>query len=299
VIRVILITALVPFCFIVSSAQQVPDTVFTYSIEKPAYYLGTGPVVSIDEGHNNFHTRSGRYAAFSRLLTSDGYRLKSLYDTTITESSLTGIDILVIANPLHHSNISQWILPTPSAYTEAEIVIIRNWVAKGGSLFLIADHMPFAGAAQALGEAFGVQFVNGFALDNRRRDLEEFTCQNGLNCSNGILDLDGDTIITFTGSAFKIQQKHYPLLMLNETYTVLIPEVAWEFNSNTPFIEGGSFEQVAAMEFGEGKLIISAEAAMFSAQLSGVNRSPVGFNLPEAQDNCAFLLNLVHWLSVK
>jgi hypothetical protein len=154
--RVILITALVWFNFILTEAQQVPDTVFRYPVANPSYSIGAGPVVAIDEGHNNFHTRTGRYAAFSRLLASDGYRLQSLMDTIITDSSLVGIDVLVIANPLHHSNISKWSLPTPSAYTDDEILCIRNWVEKGGSLFLIADHMPFAGAALPLGKAFGV-----------------------------------------------------------------------------------------------------------------------------------------------
>jgi hypothetical protein len=46
-------------------------------------------------------------------------------------------------------------------------------------------------------------------------------------------------------------------------------------------------------------LLVSGEAAMFSAQLSGPERSPVGFNIPQAQDNCALLLDVTRWLSGK
>lgn len=294
--KLILLTALVTFCSILSRAQQEPDTLFDYQIAVPTFLKETGPVVAIDEGHHNFHTKDGRYSAFSKLLQKDGYRLRSLSDTLITDVSLIGIDVLVISNPLHVSNTQDWILPTPSAYSESEILTIRNWVAKGGRLFLIADHMPFAGAAEKLGEAFGIKFVNGFAMDNRERRLEEFVCDKGLVCQNEITDLKGDTIVTFTGSAFSIEQKHQPILIFDNTYTVLIPEVAWEFKDDTPYVSGEGLEQIAAMEYGKGRLIISGEAAMFSAQVAGPNRLPVGFNVPAAEDNCAFLLDLLSWL---
>jgi len=35
---------------------------------------------------------------------------------------------------------------------------------------------------------------------------------------------------------------------------------------------------------------------MFSAQLAGPNRSPVGLNRPEARQNNQLLLNIIHWL---
>jgi hypothetical protein len=36
-----------------------------------------------------------------------------------------------------------------------EMKLIKKWVKKGGSLFLIADHMPMAGAASELASVFG------------------------------------------------------------------------------------------------------------------------------------------------
>ena len=56
------------------------------------------------------------------------------------------VDILVIANAGTDAE-SSWELPTPSAFTDDEIDVVVRWVADGGALFLIADHMPAAGAA--------------------------------------------------------------------------------------------------------------------------------------------------------
>jgi hypothetical protein len=54
-------------------AQQIADTTFFSEIANPAYAVGHGPVVLIDEAHNNFHTAEGRYLAFATLTSSDLY----------------------------------------------------------------------------------------------------------------------------------------------------------------------------------------------------------------------------------
>lgn len=58
------------FAAIVATAtgQQVPDTGYSPVIKNPAYEQGLGPLVYIDEGHNNFHTRGDRYLPFARLV---------------------------------------------------------------------------------------------------------------------------------------------------------------------------------------------------------------------------------------
>ncbi len=55
-------------------AQQLADTTYNPPIYSPAYEAGKGPIIFIDEGHHNFHTKDGRYRAFSDLLERDGYR---------------------------------------------------------------------------------------------------------------------------------------------------------------------------------------------------------------------------------
>ena len=147
-----------------SIAQQVPDLNYDPTIENPAYPTGNGPVVFIDEGHNNFHTKDGRYLPFAKVLEKDGYQVKA-YKGTFNEKSLNEGRILVIANALNKINTDNWSLPTPSAFTTEEIESIRLWVTNGGRLFLIADHMPWPGAAKELASVFGFTFFNGFNID--------------------------------------------------------------------------------------------------------------------------------------
>lgn len=249
----------------------------------------------IDAAHNNFHTLDGRYRAFGNILEADGYRLLSNEDP-FSEESLKRGDILVISNPLHASNQNNWQLPTPSAFAAEEIAAVEQWVAGGGRLFLIADHMPFAGAAADLGRAFGFEFLNSFAMDNRQRQIEYFTRQQGL-LHGGPITEGLDSIVTFTGSAFLIPTAATPLISLDEHYTILMPEQAWNFTDDTPFVNGNGFYQLAHRTYGRGKVMVSGEAAMFSAQLAGPNLAPMGLNNPAASRNVGLLRNIAGWLA--
>jgi len=274
-------------------AQQVPDTAFHFAIARPRYEKGKGGVIAVDAAHHNFHTLDDRYGPFGRLLESDGFRLTSS-DQPATASALGNYRIFVISNPLDSSNLGGWRLPTPSAFSAAEISAINTWVKNGGRLLLIADHMPFAGAAQSLAQSFGFEYCNCFAFDNRHRNLERFYRGNGSLADNEVTE-GVDTVVTFTGSAFKIPPSATPILTL-KNYTLLMPEVAWQFEENTPSLSGEGFCQGAYMTYGKGKIAVMGEAAMFSAQLAGASKSPVGMNRPEARQNGQLLLNLVHWL---
>lgn len=274
-------------------AQQVPDTAFHFVIQKPAYPYGQGSTIAVDAAHNNFHTLDNRYGPFGKVLEGDGYRLVSNAGP-VTASVLASCKIFVISNPLDSSNLGAWRLPTPSAFSPPEISAINNWVREGGRLLLIADHMPFAGAAQALAQSFGFEYINCFALDNRNRNLERFY-RNNRSLADDQMTLGVDTVVTFTGSAFKIPKNAVPILSLNN-YTLSLPEVAWQFEENTPTMPGEGYYQGAYLTYGTGKIVVMGEAAMFTAQLTGPTRSPVGLNRPEARQNNQLLLNIIHWL---
>lgn len=273
--------------------QQMPDTAYNYVIAQPRYPAGKGSIVTVDAAHNNFHTLDNRYGPFGKVLANDGYRLVS-NDKPLTAEVLRDTRIYVISNPLDSSNLGQWQLPTPSAFSATEITAINEWVKNGGRLLLIADHMPFAGAAQALAQSFGFKFLNCFAMDNRRRSLERFYRGNQSLADNEITR-GVDTVVTFTGSAFKIPKGAQPILAL-KNYTLSLPAVAWQFEEDTPTVSGEGFYQGAYLEYGKGKIVVMGEAAMFSAQLTGAIRTPVGLNRPEAKANNQLLLNIIHWL---
>jgi hypothetical protein len=180
----------------------------------------------------------------------------------------------------------------------------QRWVHAGGSLLLIADHMPLAGHAEALAAAFGVRFQNGFAFDAKRNGQVTFRRSDGSLTASIIANGRGtaervDSVTTFTGQAFRVDPavKSEPLLVLPDGYTLWLPEVAFKFSDSTPRISAANLLQGAIVYHGQGRVGVFGEAAMFSAQLGGPDRRPLGMNAPEGRENCRFALNLLHWLS--
>lgn len=286
-----------------ANAQQVADTSFKPPIPTPAYTSGKGPTIMVDEAHFNFHTVDGRYQAFADLLRRDGYDVKGS-QTKFGKTSLTNAQILVIANALAERNRTEWSLPTPSAFTDEEIESVRDWVKGGGSLLLIVDHMPFPGAAGKLAEVFGVHFSNGYAMDEKVKGPMLFKLSDGSLKEHSITRGHDkaeivDSVATFTGSAFQVDANAQPLLVLGSSVVSLLTSVAGEVTDETPRIPVKGWYQGAVMRFGKGRVAVFGEAAMFSAQLAGPNRNPMGMNAPIASQNARFLLNVMHWLSGK
>jgi uncharacterized protein (DUF2249 family) len=297
------VTLIVAIPVVCANAQQVADTSFKPPIAKPAYPNGAGPVVMLDEAHFNFHTAEGRYLPFAELLRRDGYQVNPSR-SKFSKASLAGGKILVIANALSERNQTDWSLPTPAAFSDAEVVALHDWVKGGGSLLLIVDHMPFPGGAKNLAEAFGIHFSNGYAIDQKAQGPMVFNLSNGLlkehQITRGRTEAEKvDSVATFTGSAFQIDGKAEPLLILGTSVVSALTTVAGQITEATPRIPVNGWYQGAVMRFGKGRVSIFGEAAMFSAQVAGPNRNPMGMNAPVAAQNAQFLLNVMHWLSGK
>ena len=58
-------------CATTTGPGQIADLEFRPPIVNPAFEIGAGPVVLIDEAHYNFHTAEGRYKRFAELLRRD------------------------------------------------------------------------------------------------------------------------------------------------------------------------------------------------------------------------------------
>ncbi len=292
-------TLLLVFIFLVNvlpgKAQQVADTLYSPVISNPVYGKGEGSIILIDEAHHNFHTLNGRFKAFARVLEKDGFVVRASSEL-FTHAQLSKGKILVISNALHASNAEQWTLPTPSAFTDSEIEVVNSWVKNGGSLFLIADHMPFPGAAEKLAASFGFKLYNGFAMKTGGKDI--FVPGDGLMVNTLTKGRNEKEMITslqsFTGQAFEIPATAHSVIVLNSKYEVKMPQTAWEFKKDTPTVSGQNLSQGAYMNYGKGRVVIFGEAAMFTAQLQGKNK--VGMNVESASQNAQFLLNAIHWL---
>ena len=120
-----------------SPSQQV-DTAYRPPIPNPTHELGRGPVIWIDQAHNNIVTAepSSRYTPFVAALRADGYVVRRLR-SSFTPPTLNSVRVLVIGNALHSRNVNDWSLPTPSAFTADEIRAVHRWVFEGGRLLLL------------------------------------------------------------------------------------------------------------------------------------------------------------------
>jgi hypothetical protein len=255
------------------------------------------PTVCIDEAHFNMHTAGGTYAPVADMWRRDGYVVRSSA-FEFTGDSLQACGVLVISNALHERNrrrgdTTDWSLPNPSAFTPSEIAAARDWVRGGGGLLLIADHMPMPGAASDLAAAFDVRFNNGFAMDTLEQSFTlVFRRADGLLGTHPITEGDSageqlDSVSTFTGQAFQAGEQFDPLLVIPEGVVSLMPDVAWEFTDDTPRVPVGGWLQGAAGRFGDGRIVVLGEAAMFRADVTG--EALLG-------DNGRFALNVMRWL---
>lgn len=290
-------------------ARQVVDTAFAPLMRNaPTFRRNAGPTIVIDEAHNNFHTVAGRYRPFARLAEADGFRVVG-GKQRLDSASLSSVRVLVIANALNARNERQadWHLPNPSALDSAEIAATVAWIRRGGALLLIADHMPFAGAAMKLAAAMEVHFSNGYALlgeaDDQTGDYPIiFRRSDGTLRAHPITDGRNrreriDSLESFTGSAFRVVRDGSPNIMVLPAGTrVMMPVDAWKFSDSTAMVAGDGMLQGAAFKLGRGRVAVFGEAAMFSAQRKGMNQAPMGMNAAAAEQNPQFILNVLHWL---
>lgn len=258
-------------------------------------------VIAIDEAHGNFHTGDGRYAPLAELLRERGERVVAHADT-FAAGTLAGCDLLVIANALAAANRDGGTRPTSSAFTAAEIEAVHGWVRGGGGLLLIADHMPFPGAAADLAARFGVDMANGFAFGPDgpgplwfRRDDDSLADHAITGARNG--DDGVPFVVSFDGQAFTLSDTvaAWPLLRLPHGSVLLYPERVWQFDAETPRRDASGWLQGVVREVGAGRVAVFGEAAMFTSQSVG-DGPPPGFEHPEAPWNRRFILRVVDWL---
>ena len=290
------------------SAQQIASTVepprsvdrsFQPVIDDPAHPEGTGPVVMIDETHNNFHTAVGTYWPFTKVLEQDGYSVKRGTDP-LTRAVLESCHVLVISDAQPPAEPGD-----PPTFSPAETDLLTAWVREGGSLFLITDHMPDPWAIADLARSFGIEVHNGYVLNGappgllepilfQRLDgtLADHPLTNGRNPSERV-----DSVATFNGSAFTADDAFQPVMIFGPGRLSWAPDALYEFKSDTPHVDVTGWYQGGVMEFGQGRLAFFSEAAMFTAQAFEEGRIRFGMNHPQGGDNLRLLRNVMRWLT--
>jgi len=270
---------------------------FDPTVENPAYEKDKGPVVLFDEGHNNMYTIP-MYKAFVDVIVNDGYTVvanKTMFNKVV----LKGCDILVISNALDKRNLKKWKLPHYPAFSQKEVNIVRNWVKKGGALFLIADKKPFGGAAFRLAEEFGVIMSKGTTFDpkgdiifSKENDkLVDHSIVRGRNQKERIKKVE-----TFTGQALQTPEG---------TGFLKLSEHAYDYD---PAIREGKYPvpnqfQGTGFAYGKGRVVILGEASMVSVRYLGLpiqkKKGNTGFyqGMNKNNDNKQLLINIMHYLS--
>ena len=305
-------------CGLVQSleAQQVADSTYDVSIENPTYRPGTGPIVAIDEGHNNFHTRDGRYRPFARLLENDGYQVRAS-SAPFTAAGLDSVNILIIANAVGGAwDAGAYSRP---GFTEEETAAVEQWVRRGGKLLLIADHAPMGVAAENLAARFGISMSKGYTEDSTGyfniggfgTSILLYTRASG-RLRDHPITRGLDSVVAFTGQSLKGPPNAAPLLALGanafdhpsptpEQAARVTPGTAWRTAVvGLPTTSAVGRAQGLALTLGRGRVVVLGEAAMLSAQAvfnaHGERVGIAGMNVPGI-GNRQFALNILHWLS--
>lgn len=292
-------------CFLFSAkAEQRVDSDYQPKNKEVTFSLKNRPVVLVDSAHHNFHTISNRYKPFANVLESDGYLVKANKDK-FDEAKLADVNILVIANALSDKNIKNWDLPNYSAFTRKEVETIYHWVNKGGSLFLIADHMPWPKAAADLAEIFGFHFQNGYVevlghteqyFELSDNSLAEHSILKGLIPEHEVVKVRG-----FMGQGFLSPPSAQPVMVFRKPSIAYMPSQSFEFKDTTPTISATNWHQLATLNVGKGRIVVAGEAGMFTAQIDSDKDGTwhMGLNAKGAEQNERLLLNIMLWLSGK
>jgi hypothetical protein len=299
-------------------AQQIPDPDFDATVKQKTYAAKEHPRVVIDEAHQNFHTAGERYKPLAQLLINDGYDVQPGTEK-FQPQTLRSVNVLIVANARGEGATDG---ASPSAFTEAECDIVRDWVSGGGSLLLIADHAPFGEAAAELSKRFGVSMGKGIAFDPANSEgaptIIVFSASKGQLGEHPIIR--GRTpaervkrIVTFGGQSLSTRGSATALLKFGSTAYEAEGQSKLELALAAMRSQGSAparvphatpavgRAQAVALTFGSGRVVIVGEAGMFSAQIlqSPQGSGPdlkFGMNAP-GNDDKQFALNVLHWLS--
>jgi len=269
--------------------NQKADPNFAINTESQTFPAGEGPVITVDEGHHNAHTATGRFSFVTDILEQDGY-VVARSGTAFTAENLAGVEVLMVATPLH--GMEDGSLPTLLAIKDEEVTHLVDWIRGGGSLFLVSDHMPIPGAQDNLLQALGIRGLNGYAVSSqtpesstiifRRSDgsLGPHPVIDGLNPSERI-----NSVASLSGFAFQAGDDFEPLFVLPDAAVSLQVDHWFTPSDDYERIPVGGWWQAALGEIGEGRVALMGEAGMFTAQIRGPDQWANGLSDPVTEEN--------------
>lgn len=268
--------------------QQVPDLDFDARVANPQL-VRERPRLLFDEAHFNVHRTDTTYRAFADLVRNDGVRL-AVNRERFRARTLARYRLLVVAGalgaPLQDGDRAQ-----APAFTAEEVAAVRQWVERGGGLLLLTDHEPVASATAALVEAFGVIPSRQVVVDSGHRFADFHPTNVMATPGNGLLRRHPASCGVERALVFGGQSLAFP----DDAVLIGIGASARASDREEPPAGNG---QVGAFRFGRGRVVITGDMGMLSAQrvVDNDQSSPWGMNVPGI-DNRRLVLNLVRWLA--
>lgn len=253
---------------------QMRDCNYGAAVATPRYLPCGGPRLLFDSAHNNFHSAECNYNGFRALLKEDGYYFSDGLAGSCPSNPSPLDMILTIVNPRPQNG-------APSAFTDEEAQGIAGWVRAGGSLLLVIDHSPMNQIDNLLAEF-------GLAVCDDGVPTYTFWKTTGELSNDPTFSDSVSAVTTFTGTSVIVES---PPSDATYTSVLELPELC-SLEKPTPELQG------VAITLGAGKVYVSAEAAMFTAQARDRTTGCDFFGMQpaEAAWNEQFLLNIIHWL---
>lgn len=157
-------------------------------------------------------------------------------------------------------------------------------------LLLLTDHEPVASASAGLVSAFGVTPGKIVVLDPDHHLVNMYSTNVLATRGNGLLrqhlvDCGVDRVLVFGGQSLSFPRT---------SVVIGLGASAHVEKGGAPAGNG----QLAAFRYGRGRVVITGDMGMFSAQLmvDGDQKTPWGMNWPNI-DNRRLVLNSVRWLA--
>lgn len=281
-----------------AQSQQRNDSTFDVRIIAPAH-LTRHPRVLIDAAHNNvFATSTNRIEPLAQLLRADGFVLDTTHNS-FTRESLVGSDVLVIFTAT--GQVTQATV-TP-AFAPQELDAVHDWIVDGGAMLFCLDHFPFVTSGRQLAERFGVEVFPGYVADSLNSDSTHGDSRTPVySRSNGGLSSD-HAIVRGRNPQERLERVAvFGGLSLTgpagSSVLLRVASSAVNLGDRGQRGEALGAAQAIALTPGRGRVVITADCTMWTAQLAGAGGAPLQLGMARRDlGNRQFALNVARWLS--
>ncbi|MHA2428840.1 MAG: fibronectin type III domain-containing protein, partial [Candidatus Hermodarchaeia archaeon] len=229
--------------------------------------------VVFDDSHANGYEIDMEFWGWREDLRAAGFAVSQM--DTFTSDYLNASDVLVIA----FAN---------ALYTGGEVVIIEEFVAQGGSLFLIGDYSSYAVEVNPIAEEFGFDFeLNLVSLNDTDDYIAATPYWVAYEDSNLIAHpiTQGVTRVEFYLSNAIVGK---PAEAVDVIITDIDGTSFWSNNTAAPGIP-----VFAALEYQRGRIVIGTDFNLFSS--SDDTDGDTDLNYYDS-DNDVFAMNTIQWL---